>query len=110
MESGNSALISQLAELNGKVATFVSHSRQAPTPVYPSLGWNGHTDFVPQGEPWSGMPEVPSTYPYEHHNHQARYDQENQDHQWSNFDGEAYQHAIDQRFLEVEKHIGMCTN
>ena len=90
MESGTSALISQLAELNGKVASFVSHFRQPPAPVYPSLGWNGHTDLGPQREQWPGVEEAPSTYPYEHNNHQIRYDQERQDHQWDNFDVEAY--------------------
>ena len=108
MESGNSVLITQLAKLNRKVMTFNSHFRQPPTPVCPSLGWNGHTDIGPQGEQWSGMPKVSSMYPCQHNNHQARWDQERQDHQWSNFDVETYQRTIDQRLLDLEKRVEGC--
>ena len=41
-------------------------------------------------------------------NHQARWDQERQDHQWGNFDVEAYQRAIDQRLLDLEKRVEGC--
>ena len=46
-------------------------------------------------------------YPYEHHNNQASNDQE-QNHQWENFDEEAYQHTIDQRLLNIEECTERC--
>ena len=97
-------LAMQLADLAKEVRALLAQYEQPVAEVYPPCGWNEHMmDLGPQGE---SLPEyeeeIPPMYPYQEYNNQGSYEQEEQDHQWSNHDNFS---STEQRMLNIEEVV-----
>ncbi|KAK1565338.1 hypothetical protein Q3G72_024329 [Acer saccharum] len=88
---------------------FLGQSARATSPTL----WGAHGPHGAREGLWPWGPRPPSrrgpanTNHEPYNNNQASNDQE-WNHQWENFDEEAYQHTIDQRLLNIEECTERC--